>query len=196
MILNPKTHAAPLRSYWEGVRLEVVDAWRFRFHVDKPKFNTLRMLYLFAQIQAKQFIGESDFNTSKMVMQPVGNGLYRLKSFSRDQKLELERKKDWWGNGLPVFKKRFNADQIVFRIVTDPNLEYERWLKSDQDYMDFGPPAVEFTQEKLEAAIVIESERVPAMEKACGRMSFRIRQVDLSFLFTKCRPSSQVSTTK
>ncbi len=136
--MNPKVEAAALRAYWEGTKLEIVDTHQFKFIVETPKFDTLRSLYLFQAIQAKQFAGESDFNRAKGILQPIGNGPYKLKVFSRDQKVELERVKDWWGSALPAFKNRHNADLIVLRIVTDGNLSYERFLRGEQDVLTFG----------------------------------------------------------
>jgi ABC-type transport system substrate-binding protein len=82
-------------------------------------------------------------------MQPVGNGPYKLKTFSRDQKIELERVQDWWASSLPQFKNRFNADLIVFRIITDATLEYERFVRGDQDIMSFGANAYEIYANKV-----------------------------------------------
>ncbi len=148
-MMNPKVNAAPLRAYWEGTTLQVQDEKTFSFTVETPKFDTLRSVYLFQAIQAKQYANESDFNKAKAVLNPVGNGPYKLKSYSRDQKVELERIKDWWGYKNPALKNMFNADTIVFKITTDPNLEYERWIKGDQDYMTFAAPAYEIYATKV-----------------------------------------------
>lgn len=137
-MMNPKVDAAAIRSYWEGVSIEVVDAQTFKFVVKEPKFDTLRSLYLFTTIQKKQFEKESDFNKAKGIMNPVGNGPYKFARFSRDQRLDLERNKEWWGNNLAHFKNRYNPDKIIFRITTDPNLEYERFVKGDVDLIQFG----------------------------------------------------------
>jgi len=148
-MMDPKVEAAPLRSYWEGVTLEVTDAKTFKFKVGTPKFDTLRQLYLFVPIQKKSFAGEADYNKAKAVLNPVGNGPYRLKSFSRDQKIELERKKDWWGYQLPHFANRHNPDLVVLRIITDPNLAYEKFLKGELDINDFAGPGIELYVTKV-----------------------------------------------
>jgi ABC-type transport system substrate-binding protein len=148
-MMNPKVNAAPIRSYWEGVKLEVTNDRNFKFTIETPKFNTLRFLYSFAPIQAKQFANESDFNKAKGIMNPIGNGPYRLKGFSRDQKVEFERVKDWWGNKNPIFKKRFNSDTVIVRVVPDPNLVYERWIKGDLDYTTFEPASYEIYATKV-----------------------------------------------
>jgi peptide/nickel transport system substrate-binding protein/microcin C transport system substrate-binding protein len=148
-MMNPKVDAAPLRAYWEGVTLEIKDSSTFTFTVKEPKFDTLRSLYLFQVVQKKQFAAEADYNKARGILQPVGNGPYKLKTFSRDQRVEFERVKDWWGNSIPHLKNRFNADRVVLRIVTDPNLEYERFVKGDLDIMEFPASAVELYAKKV-----------------------------------------------
>jgi microcin C transport system substrate-binding protein len=136
-IMNPKVQAASLRSYFEGMRLEKIDARSFRFSVEKPNVNTLAsILDDFLIIQKKQFSAVPDFNKAKGVMEPVTSGPYRLKAFNRDQRVELELKKDWWGFKIPEFKNMFNFDSIVLRIISDPALAYEKFLKGDLDILE------------------------------------------------------------
>jgi len=130
-MMNPKTDAAAIRTYWEGTSLAVVDTQTFKFTVKEPRFDTLRSLYLFSTIQKKQFEKDADFNKSPGILKPTGNGPFVFKAFDRDQQVVFERNKNWWGTELPHFKNRFNADQLVFRIIPDPNLEYERFLKGE-----------------------------------------------------------------
>lgn len=136
-MMDPKTEAAALRSYWEGTSIEVVDKMTFKFKVKEARFDTLRSLYLFSTIQKKQFENDKDFNKAKGILEPVSNGPYLFKSFSRDQQLTLERNKEWWGSKLPHFKHRFNADQIIFRIITDDTLGYEKFIKGELDVTGF-----------------------------------------------------------
>jgi len=148
-LMNPKTDAAAIRSFMRGITLEVKDTHTFTFKVPEPQFDSLRILYLFAPIQKAQFEKEADFNKARGIMNPIGNGPYTLKTFSRDQRVEFERKKDWWGSSLPHFKNRFNAERVVLRIITDPNLEYERFVKGDLSLMEFGGNAIEIYAKKV-----------------------------------------------
>lgn len=136
-MMDPKTEAAALRVYWEGVKLNVKDNRTFSFTVTTPKFDTLRSLYLFTAINKKQFEKDADFNKARAVLNPIGNGPYSFKSFSRDQSIILTRNKTWWGYDLPHFKNRFNAEEINFRIIVDDNLAYEKFLRGDLDLMTF-----------------------------------------------------------
>ncbi len=133
-IMDPKVDAAPVRSYIESLSFTRIDERTFRFRTEKPNVNTVsETMEDFLVIQKKQFAGVPDFNRAKGVMEPVGNGPYRLKSFSRDQKLEFELKKDWWGFKIPEFKNQFNFESLVFRIIPDRALAYEKFLKGDLD---------------------------------------------------------------
>lgn len=149
IMMNPKTDTAPLRAYYEGVQMQVKDGRTFTFTVPSPKFDTLRTLNAFYLINKKQFVNEPDFNKARGIVQPVGNGPYKLVLFQRDQRVELERNKNWWGNSIPNLKNRYNFDKIVFRLITDPGLLYERFLKGDLDVVDFRGPSIETFQQKV-----------------------------------------------
>ena len=132
-LMDPKTDAAAVRSYYEGVVFEKVNERTFRFKIERPRFNTRTSLNEFQILQKKQFENESDFNRSKEALKPVGNGPYRFKSLSRDQRVVLERDQNWWAKDLPAFKSRFNFDTIQFKIIQDPTLRYEKLLQGEID---------------------------------------------------------------
>ncbi len=148
-LMDPKTESAALRSYWQNVTIEVKDKQTFTFKTPAPKFDSLRQMYLFPVMQKAQFVNEKNFNKSKGILNPVSAGPYVFKSFSRDQKLELERNKDWWGYQLPHMRSRWNFDKIVFRITNDTNLQYEKWLKGDLDFMYYGESGWEIFSRKV-----------------------------------------------
>ncbi|NDG85422.1 MAG: hypothetical protein EBX52_10370 [Proteobacteria bacterium] len=156
-IMDPKVEAAPVRSYIETLKFTRIDERTFRFHADQPNVNTLsETIEDFHVIQKKQFAGAPDFNKAKGVMEPVGSGPYRLKAFSRDQKLEFELKKDWWGFKIPEFKNQYNFENLVFRIIPDRALAYEKFLKGEIDLYEmtaeiFGTKARGVDKEKVGA---------------------------------------------
>ena len=137
MLWDPKVQAAPMRAYMGPFKFEKVDQLKFRFIVEKPGINTLTSIQAdFRIFQKKQFAGVTDFNTAKQIMSPIGDGPYRLKNFSRDQKLELELKKDWWGFKVPAMKNLYNFDSIVYRIIPDTTLSYEKFMKGELDVIE------------------------------------------------------------
>ncbi len=139
-IMDPKVEAAALRSFLGGVKIEKIDARKFKFIVENPRFNTRDFLKTsIIPVQKKQFDGESDFNKSAKNLRLVVCGPYKLKSISRDQQVELEFVSDWWAKDLPSYKNRFNFKNIVLRIIPDGTLRYERWLRGDIDGITFRP---------------------------------------------------------
>lgn len=138
-MLDTKTHASALRTFYEGVSLNIIDKQKFTFTVKEPKFDTFNALALFTPIQKKQFANTTNFNTDKGIMNPVGNAAYIFDKFIRSQKIIFKRNKDWWAKDLPQFKNRFNPDEIILNIIPDPNLTYEKFLKGDIDQISFTP---------------------------------------------------------
>ena len=136
-IMDPKVEASPIRSYLGGVTFQKIDNLKFKFHVDNPRYNTLNMLGGLYPIQKKQFEKESDFNKSKENLHPIGCGPYKLKSISRDQAVILERDSNWWAKDLPDFRARNNFEQIQFKVVQDPALRYEHFIKGNLDTINF-----------------------------------------------------------
>ncbi len=136
-LMNTKTHAAALRTFYEGITLTVINKLKFKFHVEEPKFDTLNVLASFNPIQKKQFENSKDFNSDKGIMNPIGNAAYIFDKFLRSQKIIFKRNKNWWAKDLPQFKNRFNPDEIVLDIIPDPNLTYEKFLKGDIDQISF-----------------------------------------------------------
>lgn len=131
---DPKVFAAPHRAYLGKFDFEKVDERVFRLKVENPNVNTLSSLIEeFWIVQKKQFEGVKDFNKSKQIMNPVSSGPYVVKSFSRDQQVVLERNKDWWAYGLPEYKNLHNFDKIIYKIVPDKALAYEKFVKGEID---------------------------------------------------------------
>ena len=134
---DQKVEAAPMRAFIGPFKFEMVDAQTFKITVETPNVNTLpNLMDNFIPIQKKQYAGVNDFNKAKAIIDPIGSGPYRLKSYSRDQKVELERVKDWWGDSLPPYKNLNNFDSIVFRIIPDTALAYEKFMKGEIDVIE------------------------------------------------------------
>jgi ABC-type transport system substrate-binding protein len=132
-LMDPKVEASPTRATLGEFRLEKLDPRVFRVTFEKPGINSLiNFNDEFFIVQKKQFANE-DFNKSKANLSPVGSGPYRLKLFSRDQKIVLERVKNWWGVGVYGLDKQFNFDEIVYRIISDRTLAYEKFIKGEID---------------------------------------------------------------
>jgi ABC-type transport system substrate-binding protein len=135
-IMDPKAQTAVIRSYFVDTTFQKIDTLKFKLSTKSPRFNTFNVFAVeLFPIQKKQFENESDFAASKKNLSPVGNGPYRFKSFSRDQNIQLERDPNWWAKDLPQYRPTENFDLLHFRIISDPTLQYENFLKSQIDTM-------------------------------------------------------------
>lgn len=47
--------------------------------------------------------------------------------------IELERKKDWWGDNDPAYQNRFNVSKIRYRVIKDNNVAFRFFEKGDID---------------------------------------------------------------
>ena len=135
-MMDQKVEAAALRAYFDGFTFEKVDGKTFRLISANPNVNTVDFTNdSFQIIQKKQFANVPDFNKGKGIIEPVGNGPYKVKAFSRDQKLELERNPNWWGYKIAENKNQYNFDTLFYRIIPDAALAYEKLLKGDIDIL-------------------------------------------------------------
>jgi peptide/nickel transport system substrate-binding protein len=132
-IMDPKVEAAALRSFYGGISFKKISPTQFKFIVAVPKYNSLSVVSGFSPIQKKQFENESDFNKSKQNLKPIGNGAYRLKAISRDQYVTLEKDHQWWAKDFPENRPQANFDLIQMKIIADPALRYETFLKGSID---------------------------------------------------------------
>ena len=131
-IMNPKNFTAPLRAYLSGMKFRYIDKLTFELSFEKVEFNTFHsVMGLFKIIQKKQYDKEKNFNSASANMNPISNGPYTLKTLRRGDRIVVSRNKKWWGYKLSYFKNRYNFDEIVFKIITDPKLEYEKFLKKE-----------------------------------------------------------------
>jgi ABC-type transport system substrate-binding protein len=136
-LMNKKTNAAALRSYYGGISLQVKDPFTFSFHTETPQFDTLNFLVGFTPIQKKQFEHSQNFNKDRGIMNPVGNGPYLLKKYQRGQKIILKRNPIWWAQHLSQFQNRYNPNELIFCIIQDSHLVYEKFIKGDLDAIGF-----------------------------------------------------------
>ncbi|MBX9703681.1 MAG: hypothetical protein K2X39_05965 [Silvanigrellaceae bacterium] len=136
-ILNPATHAAMQRSYWEGISIKVHDKTTFTFKVPEVKFNTLINLSGFQPVQKKQFANTKNFNEDPGILNPVGNAAYKLTKYMRSQQIEFTRKKNWWGYNYKHFAQTYNFDSIILKIIPDINLSYERFIRGEIHSLQF-----------------------------------------------------------
>jgi microcin C transport system substrate-binding protein len=67
-------------------------------------------------------------------------GPYQISDFKKGKHIKFKRKKDWWARDLRYFKKRFNVDRVVFKVVRDINIVWEYFKKAKVDVFPITMP--------------------------------------------------------
>ena len=62
-------------------------------------------------------------------------GPYQITKVRKGKYIEMTRKADWWGDDVKYFKHRFNPDKIRVRVIRDPNVAFQYFLKGELDTM-------------------------------------------------------------
>ena len=84
----------------------------------------------------KHYYGTLDANFTKKYNWEVApnTGAYQLTKVEKGKVLVFTRKKDWWAKDLRFFKGRYNVDTVEYKIIRDPNVAFEHFLKGDLDH--------------------------------------------------------------
>ena len=56
-------------------------------------------------------------------------GPYQIDEFRKGRYIRFARKKNWWGDNLYYFKHRYNVDKVLYKVIRDPNLQWEYFKK-------------------------------------------------------------------
>jgi len=60
-------------------------------------------------------------------------GAYQIDRFRKGRYVRFARKPNWWANERRYFKNRFNVDTVLFKVIRDPNLQWEYFKKGKLD---------------------------------------------------------------
>lgn len=77
-------------------------------------------------------LGEDFIRKTNWAVVP-NTGPYQTDRFKKGRFVRFARKKNWWGNDLRYFKYRFNVDTVLFKVIRDPNLQWEYFKKGKLD---------------------------------------------------------------
>ncbi len=78
--------------------------------------------------------GEKRDITRSTLEPPLGSGPYRVKDFTANRSLTLERVEDYWGKDLPIRVGTNNFDEIRFTSYMDNAVEFEAFKGDQYDF--------------------------------------------------------------
>lgn len=77
-------------------------------------------------------LGEDFIRKTNWAVVP-NTGPYQIERFRKGRYVRFARKADWWGDELRFFQHRFNVDTVLFKVIRDPNLQWEYFKKGRLD---------------------------------------------------------------
>lgn len=83
----------------------------------------------------KHVYGKGDF-AKDFSQKAVGSGPYVVKEFKAPQYVVLKRNPDFWGKDVPLYKGRYNFDEVYVKYYKDPTAMVEGFKKGDFDMDD------------------------------------------------------------
>lgn len=98
----------------------------------KPKKD----LHVFYSIQprAKHFHTlNSDWVAQTNWKVEPNTGAYQISSVKKGKSIRFKRKTNWWANDLRYLRQRFNAEEVILKVVRDPNTAFKYFERGELD---------------------------------------------------------------
>lgn len=120
------------------VKLEKVDPMTVRFVLKKVDAAFLQDLAMsFASIQSKEYANQllKEGHPEQINSKPIGTGPFIFKRYQKDAQIRFAGNKDYW---KPAEVK---LDNLIFAIVTDPSVRYQKLKTGECQIMVYPRPA-------------------------------------------------------
>ena len=134
-IMDEKVDAPHMRVYYKDVKtVEKLDDYTVRFTYALPYFKALEFVGGIPIIPKHVFDDGKDFNSHPAGRAPIGNGPYKFVKWDTGSQIVLERDENYWD------KSKFpDIRRIVFRIIPDDIVAFQRLKKGDLDMDSLNP---------------------------------------------------------
>ncbi|HLT22003.1 MAG TPA: ABC transporter substrate-binding protein [Bacteriovoracaceae bacterium] len=124
------------RPYYEAIKeVTILAPNKVRFTVGDDYFQNFDIAATL-KILPKHFYSNPE-NKEKLGREVIGTGPYKLTTYSRGQRLVLDKNETWWGNS--VYEKENTIPKLVLRFVSEENVSLELLKKGDLDFLTLRP---------------------------------------------------------
>jgi peptide/nickel transport system substrate-binding protein len=160
---NPGPYTPNLRTI---VRTEAVDDYTIRFHTDRPNPVLPGQLTNIFILSAKAAAGAvpADFASGKAA---IGTGPFRLVSYSRGERMVVERNERYWGPKPPW-------QRVTFKVMTNNSSRLAALLSGDVDLIEELPPS--------DAVELRKSGKVSIFRRVSDRVMYLLPNVGAEML--------------
>jgi microcin C transport system substrate-binding protein len=158
------------RFYYQSVTdVEKLDERSVKFTFQPGENRELPLIMGQLPVLPKHYWEDRDF-TATTLEAPLGSGPYRVKSFEPGRYVEVERVKDYWGEGIPTRVGTDNYDTIRYEYFLDRTIIRQALKAGQIDYFQENSAKEWATQYNIPAvdAGILHKERI--LDKSSGGM--------------------------
>jgi peptide/nickel transport system substrate-binding protein len=136
-----KKHGKPFHrsSFGQVKAVEILDPHRIRFDLSGSNDRELPLLIGMMSIFPAHATNPDTFDKTTLTP-PVGSGPYALSEVKPGERLVLTRRKDYWGEDLPITRGLYNFDEIRYDFYRDANTLFEAFKAGLYDFRIEGDP--------------------------------------------------------
>jgi microcin C transport system substrate-binding protein len=185
-LLSPYT-----KENYEQFSVEKISKYIVKFQFKKQGWRnlynaglwyTVYPAHCLNKIDGKTYLQKYQFTT----LPGTGPYVFDYEQTIKGKKITLRRREDYWGKNLPQNRGRYNYDKIVFLVVRDASLEYEKFKKGELDI--YQPTSKEWVtdldldnpksglEEKLPKGIIQKRKVFAYRKKSFNGMALNMRK--------------------
>lgn len=126
-------------SFGQVKAVEILDPHRIRFDLSGSNDRELPLLIGMMTIFPAHATDPDTFDKTSLTP-PVGSGPYLLTEVKPGERVVLTRRKDYWGEDLPITRGLYNFDEIRYDFYRDANTLFEAFKAGLYDFRIEGDP--------------------------------------------------------
>jgi peptide/nickel transport system substrate-binding protein len=126
-------------SFGQVKAVEILDPHRIRFDLSGSNDRELPLLIGMMTIFPARATNPETFDKTSLTP-PIGSGPYALTEVKPGERVVLTRRKDYWGEDLPITRGLYNFDEIRYDFYRDANTLFEAFKAGLYDFRIEGDP--------------------------------------------------------
>ncbi|WP_262268724.1 extracellular solute-binding protein [Microvirga yunnanensis] len=137
-----KTYGKPFHrsSFGQVKAVEILDPHRIRFDLSGSSDRELPLLIGMTMPIFPAHATDLETFDRTSLAPPIGSGPYALTEVRPGERIVLTRRKDYWGEDLPVTRGLYNFDEIRYDFYRDANSLFEAFKAGLYDFRIEGDP--------------------------------------------------------
>ena len=167
------------RLYYSKIaHMDRLSANRVKFTFTKDANWEMPLIIGLMPILSKAHFKDKHFDKSRS-LKPLGSGPYIVSQFELGQVIHFRRNRDYWGQGLPINRGRFNFDEIVLQYYRDDQSAFEAFKTNYYDMREETSPqnwALNYDFRAIKSGDVQKKSFFPKSPAPFWAMVFNLRR--------------------